>query len=92
MPAFRCPGGRVFAYICNAPHQGLLENGFVGVSLYNGAVYACILSRGRIEAYGEERKYQYLPDAVRNWIVWACATPQLNGRAPTNVVLHPLAT
>jgi hypothetical protein len=75
----------------NAPHQGLLENGFVGVSLYNGAVYACILSRGRIDVYGREQKYQYLPDAVRDWIVWAWATPQLNGRAPSNVVLHPQA-
>jgi len=73
----------------NAPHQGLFENGFLSVSLYNGEVYAGILSRGRIDVYGRQPGYSQLPDAVRQWAVWIWALLRLNGHAPPNVLIHP---
>ena len=73
----------------NAPHQGMEENGFLGVSLYNGEVYACLLTKGKFEVYGKEKQYNFLPDAVRQWIEATWARLQLGIKDPPNVVLHP---
>jgi hypothetical protein len=73
----------------NAPHAGLFENGFVGVSLYNGEVCAGILSRSRIDVYGKQPGYSQLPDAIRQWAVWIWAMLRLNGHAPPNLLIHP---
>lgn len=73
----------------NAPHQGLEENGFLGVNLYNGDAYACLLTKGKIEVYSKEAKYDYLPYPVRMWIGSTWAMVHFNGNPPPNVVLHP---
>lgn len=72
----------------NAPHMGMEENGFLGVNLYNGEVYVCLLTGGRFQLYSKQTKYEYLPSAVREWIVYMGASLRLNGNMPPNVILH----
>lgn len=74
----------------NAPHRGMEENGFLGVSLYNGDVVAVLLTNGTFEIYGKQAtKYEYLPYPVRQWVEATWARLQLGIKDPPNVVMHP---
>lgn len=72
----------------NAEHMGGEEEGLVFVDLNSGDVYACLLTNGRFEVYGKQPKFDYLPDAVRHWIVLTWAWVNLKGGQPSNVVMH----
>lgn len=71
----------------NAPHQGGKEHGFVGIDLYNGVVYAVLLTDGKIKVYGNEKEYSRLPDGVRHWILMTWAYTNLHGKAPPDLEL-----
>jgi hypothetical protein len=73
----------------SAPHLGGEENGFVGIDLNDGAVYAALLTEGKIKVYGKSTMYHSLPDGVRDWILMTWADASLDGKAPPNVELHP---
>jgi hypothetical protein len=67
----------------NAEHLGGEEEGLVFVDLSSGGVYACLLTNGRFEVYGKQPKFDYLPDAVRHWIVLTWAWVNLKGGLPS---------
>ncbi len=72
----------------NAAHAGGEEDGFLGVSLADGAVYACLLTHGAIEVYAASQPYAQLPDAVRHWILYTWASTHVQDGEPPNVVMH----
>ena len=72
----------------NAPNMGMMENGFLGVKLYNGEAVACLFTHGRVEVFTKQPKFDYLAQAVRQWAVWILASAQLRGRQPSNIVMH----
>jgi hypothetical protein len=69
----------------NAPHKGGSEHGFVGINLYDGVVYAALLTAGKIKVYGKGNEYSQLPDGVKHWILMTWAYIKLDGKAPSNL-------
>lgn len=72
----------------NAPHRGGEEHGFIGISTYDGAVCAALLTEGKIVAYGRQSDYYALPYAMREWILATWAYVTLDGGPPPTVVLR----
>ena len=61
--------GGALAVRGNAPHHGTEEEAVVCVQPYGTLrVHAAVLSAGRIAVYTREKKYQFLPTCVKDWI------------------------
>jgi beta-lactamase class D len=72
----------------NAPHQGGLEHGFVGIEVHSGTIHAAMLTQGKIVLYSSSRQpldKNALPTALRDWVLKTWAYVSLDGRTPPNV-------
>ncbi len=81
--------GGALAVRGNAPHRGTEEEAVVCVQPYGTMrVHAAVLSSGRIAVYTREKKYQFLPTCVKDWITLVNTAHAGRFSQPANVRLQ----
>lgn len=71
----------------NAPHSGGEEAAVLCVDPYGNKVQAAIFSKGAIQVYTTETRYDYLTTCVRDWIAVASTNFNIRFNKPASVQL-----
>lgn len=71
----------------NAPHSGGYDMGILDINLYTGKINAAIYLAGVITIYSsnDNRKYEYLPISIKDWIAVVNRSLKDRSEKPGNV-------